>query len=59
MPSLAGYPGRGKLAAVPAVDGLQLADGAIEDQLAQAFEIRIGVTLGAVLRGELDLAASR
>ena len=53
-----GIAGTRQLAAVPAMDGLQFADGAIQDQLAQAFEIRIGVALRAVLRRDLALAAS-
>ena len=51
-----GIAGARQLAAVPAVNGLQLADGAIEDQLAQAFEVRIGVALRAVLRRDFALA---
>ncbi len=36
------------------MDGLELADGAVENQFAQALEIGICVALGAVLGGELD-----
>ena len=42
-----------ELAAVPAGNGLQLADRSVQDQLAQPFEVRESVTLGAVLRGQL------
>ncbi len=53
MPSPARVAGPGKLAGVPAMDGLQFADGAVQNQLAQALEVRIGVALRAVLRGHL------
>ena len=35
------------------MDGFQFADRAVENQFADAFEVRIGVTLGAMLGGEL------
>ena len=41
---------------VPAMHGLQFADGAIQNQLAHALEVRIGVALRAVLGGHLGLA---
>ena len=56
MPSPAGYPGRGNCRR-PTVDRLQIADRAIENQLADALEVRIGVALRAVLRRELGALA--
>ena len=51
-----GIAGAGQLAAVPAVNRLQFADGAIQNQFADAFEIRVGVPLRAVLRGHFLFA---
>ena len=39
------------------MNGLQLADRAIQNQFAQAFEVRVGVALGAVLRRQFDAFA--
>ncbi|MCX6606873.1 MAG: hypothetical protein NTV52_25275 [Acidobacteria bacterium] len=48
-----GVAGAGELAGVPAVDGFEVADGAVEDEFAEAFEVGVGVALGAVLGGDL------
>src|ERR1017187_70496 len=52
-----GVAGAGKLARVPAVNRLELADGAIQNQFANAFEVGVGVPLRAVLRGQLGALA--
>src|ERR1019366_6780901 len=48
-----GGAGAGKLTRVPAVNRLELAHGAIQNQFADAFEVGEGVPLRAVLRGHL------
>src|ERR1017187_1733464 len=50
-----GIAGPGELAAVPPMDDLQIADGPVEDEFPHALEVWKGVTLGAVLRGQLGL----
>src|ERR1039457_174077 len=47
-----GVAGAGKLPRVPAVNRLEFADGAIQNQFADAFEVGEGVSLRAVLRGQ-------
>src|ERR1700690_1873971 len=43
-----------EFAGIPAMNGLQVADGAIQNQFPDALEVGIGVTLRAMLRSDLD-----
>lgn len=45
--------GTGEFAGIPAMDTDEVADGAVEYELAEAFKVGIGMALSAVLGGEL------